>query len=83
MKWIDGSCIFTSSAHDCVITVKGYFIYVNMPRSFIDNTNNYARYCMVNDLLVTLSELTLDYRGQLIEVLGRLNTAPKLSNKKY
>lgn len=83
MKWIDGSCIFTSSAHDCVITVKGYFLYVNMPRSFIDNTDNYARYCMVNDLLVTLSELTLDYRDQLIEVLGRLNTVPKLSNKKY
>lgn len=83
MRNAEGSYILHSSAHEVALVIKGFFVYIELPRSYITNTDQYARYCMINSLLITLSELALEYRGQLIEVLGRNQSAPQLSNKRY
>lgn len=77
----DGVYTMTSSAHDCIITVKGFFLYVQMPKTFSDCDNIYAKYCMVNNLLITLTELTLEYHKQTIDILSKIKNTPMLKNK--
>lgn len=77
----DGVYTMKSSAHDCIITVKGFFFYVQMPKTFSDCGNSYAKYYMVNNLLVTLTELTLEYRNQTIEMLSKIKNTPMLKNE--
>lgn len=80
VTFADGVYTMKSTAHDFVITVKGFFIYVQLPRTYIHCQNKYARYTMVNSLLTTFAEMTIDYRCQIIDVLSQMKNVPVLRN---
>lgn len=80
ITFADGVYTMKSTAHDFVITVKGFFIYVQLPRTYIRCQNKYAKYTMVNNLLTTLTEMTTDYRGQVIDILSKKKNVPVLRN---
>ena len=80
VTFADGVYTMKSTAHDFVITTKGFFIYVQLPRTYIRCQNKYARYTMVNNLLTTFTEMTIDYRGQVIDILSQMKNVPVLRN---
>ena len=80
VTFADGIYTMKSTAHDFVITIKGFFIYVQLPRTYIRCQNKYARYTMVNNLLTTFTEMTIDYRGQVIDILSQMKNVPVLRN---
>lgn len=80
ITFTDGVYTMKSTAHDFVITIKGFFIYVQLPRTYIRCKNKYAKYTMINNLLTTLTEMTTDYRGQVIDILSQMKNVPVLRN---
>lgn len=80
VTFTDGVYTMKSTAHDFVITVKGFFIYVQLPRTYVHCQNKYARYTIINSLLTTFAEMTIDYRCQIIDILSQMEDVPLLRN---
>lgn len=71
----DYSATITSTAHNIVIRQKGYFVYIDMPRSYAIEKDEHLKFNMVNNLVITIQQMTINYKDNMLINIGNHESA--------
>lgn len=71
----DYSATITSTAHNIIIRQKGYFVYIDMPRSYATEKDEHLKFSMVNNLVITIQQMAINYKDNMLINIGNHKSA--------